>query len=201
MNELPLRTGSTGLSDNELLIFDFLWWIHVPRHCLYSDVYSVHMNVAYEHSMSNEEVDDTLQRLHEGKLITKRYESPESFTLTPAGGLLWESERRPNWQTYVSECGTHNEERFSFVVLDKNIGRLFVAGMTAAGLIVPTNQVQSRTIYNHWLTPWKRVSAAELVRVHVRGEDPLQFPDWDVYESCRIWWRSINELDALNRNR
>lgn len=159
------------------------------------------MNVAYEHSMSNEEIDDTVQRLLERKFITNRVESPESFTLTPAGGALWESERRPNWQTYVSEHGTHNEKRFSCVVLDKKIGRLFVAGMFAAGLIVPTNQIQCRTIYNHWLTPWKRVPTAELVRVQIRGQEPFQFTDWDVYESGRVWWRSINELDALNRNR
>jgi hypothetical protein len=201
MNEYPLRTGNAELSDNELLIFDFLWWIHVPRHFLYSDVYSIHMNVAYEHSMSNEEVEDTLQRLLERKLIANRVDSPDSFTLTPAGGALWESERQPDWQTYVADHATHNEKRFACVVLDENIGRLFVAGMFAAGLIVPTNQIKCRTIYKHWLTPWKRVPTAELVRVQTRGQEPFQFTNWDVYQSGRDWWRDISELDAENRNR
>lgn len=201
MNEYPLRTGNTELSDNELLIFDFLWWIHVPRHFLYSDVYSIHMNVAYEHSMSNEEVDDTLQRLLERKLIANRVDSPDSFTLTPAGGALWELERQPDWQTYVADHGSHNEKRFACIVLDENIGRLFVAGMFAAGLIVPTNQIKCRTIYKHWLTPWKRVPTAELVRVQTRGQEPFQFTNWDVYQSGRDWWRDISELDAENRNR
>ena len=159
------------------------------------------MNVAYEHSMSNEEVDDTLQRLLERKLIANRVDSPDSFTLTPAGGALWESERQPDWQTYVADHATHNEKRFACVVLDENIGRLFVAGMFAAGLIVPTNQIKCRTIYKHWLTPWKRVPTAELVRVQTRGQEPFQFTNWDVYQSGRDWWRDISELDAENRDR
>lgn len=201
MNELPVRTGNTELSDDELLLFDFLWWIHVPRHFLYSDVYSIHMNVAYTHSMSNNEMDHTIQSLLERKLIVNRIESPDSFTLTPLGGSLWESERQPNWETYISDQGSHNEKRFTCVALNDTIGRLFIAGMFASGLIVPTSQIKCRAIYNYWLTPWKRMESAKLIRAEIRGQEPIEFTDWDPYELGRVWWRSVSELDTINRNR
>lgn len=105
-----------------------------------------------------------------------------------------------DWDSFVSDHGSHNEKRFSLVTINETIGRLHVAGMFAAGLIVPTNQIKCRTIYNHWLTPWKRVATAKLIRVSIRGQERFQFTDWDVYESGRVWWRSISELDTFNRN-
>lgn len=71
--------------------------------------------------------------------------------------------------------------------MDENIGRLYLAGLFASGLIVPTYRIKSRTIYKHWLTPWKRVATAKLIRVPILGQDTNRITNWDVYESSRIW--------------
>lgn len=199
MNDFPIRSGATDLSDDELLIFDALWWIHVPLHFLYSSVYSLHNNVAYSHSMSDDQTDETVQKLLDRKLIRRHEDSSDAFTLTELGGSLWETERSPNWRTHISDNGSYNQKRFSLVALDETIGRLYVAGMFAAGLIVPTSQIKCRTIHDYWLTPWKRVPTAKLIRVSIRGHEPFQYTNWNVYEKSRVWWRDINELNTLNR--
>jgi hypothetical protein len=200
MNQLPKRTGVTDLTEDQLLLFDFFWDCYVPRRCLDSESYSIHMNVEYTHCLSDEQIDRVLGQLLERELICCRENSPNTFTLTPCGGALWEAERKPDWGRYISERGSHNERRLSLVSLSETVGRCYIGVLFSAGLIVPTERIKSKNIGKHWLTPWKRVADARLLRVKVLGGEQMGFIDWSVYESGRTWWRSVAELDTLKPN-
>lgn len=200
MTQLPARTGITDLTDDQLLLFDFLWDCYVPRRFLDSGSYSIHMNVAYSHGLTGKQIDRTIEQMFERNLITCRESCPDAFTLTPKGGAIWEAERQPDWSRYIAEHGSHNDRRLSLVTVSEDVGRHYIGGLFAAGLIVPTDRIKCRTIGNHWLTTWKRVSVAKLLRVQIRGDEPTLFIDWPVYESCRNWWRNITELNTLRSN-
>ncbi len=86
--------------------------------------------------MTDEQIDGVLQQLLERELIGCRENSPDAFTLTQRGGALWEAERLPDWDRYISEHGSRNERRFSLVALNETIGRCYIGALFSAGLIV-----------------------------------------------------------------
>ena len=197
MKPLPTRTGVTDLSDDELLLFDFLWWAYVPRRLLDSRHYAAQWNVGYTHSLNYEDLCTTLQQLLQRQLVQCKNDAPDLFTLTSKGAALWEMERQPDWERYVCEHGSHNEQRLSLVALNETTGRRYIGAMFSAGLIVPTGHIRCRTIRDYWITPSKRCAVAQLLRVNIRGDEQMRYHDWKAYESGRDWWRSIIELNTL----
>jgi hypothetical protein len=49
MTRLPARTGATSLTDDELLLFDFLFQLVLPESALRREKYPIHMNVVAFH--------------------------------------------------------------------------------------------------------------------------------------------------------
>ena len=178
MTELPKRTGATDLTDDELLLFDFFWQWFVPRHSLDSESYSLHMNVAYTHGLNSAQIDDVLKNLLERELITCRKTSHQIYTLTPRGGALWESERQPVWERYISEPGSHNDKRLSVVTLNEALGRCYIGAMFSAGLIVPTTRIKCRPLKQCRFAPWKPVAGPYLLRVNIRRDEQIGLVDW-----------------------
>ena len=86
MNELPRRTRGTGLTYDQLLLFDFLFPWSVPERCLRREVYSFHMNVGYSHNLDDGQLQETLLRLSERGLVTAETDGADTrWSLTPLG--------------------------------------------------------------------------------------------------------------------
>jgi hypothetical protein len=70
--ELPKRTNATDLTDNELLLFDFLFDTSLAFHHLRTDDYSFHMNCTYSHSLDDDRLRVTLASLVDRRLLNER---------------------------------------------------------------------------------------------------------------------------------
>lgn len=115
MQTLPRRTNATNLSDDELLLFDFLFDQSLSFHHLRIEDYSFHMNCLYSHSLTDADLELTLASLvargflncRVGKIWrmeTRNYVDGKIYTMTDSGGHLWELARRPDWDRYVATC-------------------------------------------------------------------------------------------------
>ena len=195
MSQLPVRTGESELTDDELLFFDFMWDCYVPFRFFDQQQYSVHMNCLYTHQIDSADVAAALQSLLTRKLIQSE---SDTYTLTPTGGLLWELERRPDWDLFVSTLSSWNPRRFRIVAMQESIGGQYIAAIGESNLITLTSTIRSRRLVRYSL-PWRTISPAVMLVVETTGDENHTFIDWEHYESKRTWWRNIRELDSLNR--
>ncbi|WP_146678761.1 hypothetical protein [Pirellula sp. SH-Sr6A] len=147
------------MSDDELLLFDFLFDKSLSFHHLRMEDYSFHMNCPYSHSLTDADLELTLASLvargflncRVGKIWrieTRDYVDGKTYTMTASGGYLWELERLPDWDQYVATCqwmlGTDNREMIRIVCQTEEIGRLCLGAMFAAGLIAPSGRIRVR---------------------------------------------------------
>jgi hypothetical protein len=173
-----------------------------------SSVYAEHMNCDYNHSLDDTSLRQTIDSLVSRNLISAIGNSASSndrrYVLTEYGGELWELERRPDWQRYVTTTRKLGNSRSGSIVAicaDELIGRKCLGAMFASGLITPTSMICCRELPAKRLIPWKTFPA--LLALRCRTSDNVHhWPkpiDWDVYESSRCWWRTIRELLTLDR--
>jgi hypothetical protein len=209
LNTLPTRTGDSDLSDDELLVFDMLFDCNASADQLSASVYGIHMNCEYNHSLDDGELSETIASLLSRNLIRPVGKSANSpaivYSLNESGGKLWELERRPAWNHYVTtsqkELGTFSAGSIVALCVDESVGRKCLGAMFASGLIKPTGSIRSRSLYDKRIVPWKSFPLVMALRcrtsdnVH-HGPKPIE---WDAYHSSRCWWRSIDELLTLRR--
>jgi hypothetical protein len=216
MQTPPSRTNATDLSDDELLLFDFLFDMRLAFHHLRIEDYSFHMNCLYSHSLDDSDLELTLAslvsrgflRCHVGKVWrveTRDYVDGKIYSMTESGGHLWELERLPDWDRYLATrqwmLGTSNRGMMRIVCPNEEVGRLCMGAMFAAGLIAPIGRIRVRNIWNARLLPWKTFGKVKSIRCKTSDNiHDAMFPIlWDVYNAKRCWWRDIAELDSLDR--
>ncbi|MEM7198876.1 MAG: hypothetical protein AAF628_01325 [Planctomycetota bacterium] len=108
---LPPRTHQTDLTDDELLLADFVFCHRVCAKDLHRGIYAAHNNCGNTHGLSDEALAPVLDALVERGLFDREdSHRPDwvSYGLTPKGGALWERERQPDWSRFVMaryECG------------------------------------------------------------------------------------------------
>jgi hypothetical protein len=199
---LPKRTGQTELSDDELLLFDFLFDTWVPFGALVRDAYIVHMNVRYSHRLEDNALRETLERLIASKLVTtwtiKRPQHRSiNYSLTAKGGRLWEKERQPDWNRFCTS--THLESELVVTSPSLQTAETFVRAWHECGLdTCDLSQMHHEHRSSEKLVPWK--SFTDIYEVHVPYVRDELGGDWACYEGKRQWWRSITELDTLRRS-
>ncbi len=209
LQALPPRTNKSDLSDDELLLFDMMFDGNASASQLSSNVYSLHLNCLYSHSLDDAELHETLNSLLSRKLIVPIGDPLKSnetrYALTEKGGRMWELERKPDWQRYVStlqkELGMFPTGSITVFCLNRDTGRKCLGAMFAAGMITPGGPIRTRSTFDKRLMPWKNFSHVHVLRCrtldNVRSSPrPIE---WDVYELTRSWWRSIGELIALRQ--
>ncbi len=214
----PRRTGDTCLTDDELLLFDFMFDGSVTFRALRIEDYAIHMNTRYSHRLDDRELASALQSLCDRSLVVRTTEPIWSiehrefvqghrYTLSEQGGKLWEAERRPLWDRYVTDAQSSDEGRaygsVRITCADAAIAKLCAGAMFAAGMVVPRSQLRMRNLSGVRLLPWKTFDTLAVVRFRTinnwRGADgPV---DWDVYAAARCWWRTVAELDVLSKDR
>lgn len=214
--EIPKRTNATQLSDDELLLFDFLFDKTLSFHHLRIADYSFHMNCSYSHHLNDGELLFTLESLVDRGLLHRKFGQiwdvgantcSEGFryTLTENGGKLWELERQPVWDRYVEtshwELGANCRGMMRVVCKDESTALICLGMMFAAGLVSPVGRIRIRDIWNARLLPWKSFGRVKSVRCKTNDSvyDERILKDWDVYNQCRTWWRTVHELDTLKK--
>lgn len=206
---LPKRTGESGLSDDELLLFDMMFDFNASETQLSSSVYAQHMNCGYNHSLDDVALGHTIDSLLDRNLIHLIGNSVDStdiiYSLTESGGKLWEIERQPDWQRFITTSqtmiGSNSTGSIVALCVDEQIGRQCLGAMFASGLITPTGSIRGRELSNKRLVPWK--SFPSVIALRCRTSDNVNHlpkpVEWNVYNASRCWWRSIDELLSLRR--
>jgi hypothetical protein len=131
------------------------------------------------------------------------------IALTPAGGRLWELERRPDWDRFCIDFSRPEGSRGRWVLRIHSplaaVAEQFLDAATACGLYAPLASRIARREVRARIVPWKPRQTLAEVRVPLRSvNEPARPVDWQRYETLRTWWRSIPELappEALEQDR
>src|SRR5262245_9930289 len=97
------RTNATTLTDDEVVLCDFLFAARVVEGLLLHPDQGEAFNLPYHHRVEPGEMPSFLQVMKERGLVEEsRVGSKKLFGLTGTGGELWERERLPVWDAYCS---------------------------------------------------------------------------------------------------
>jgi hypothetical protein len=202
-SSLPARTKRTSLTDDELLLFDFMFDVFVPFHVLSREAYRIHMNVGYTHRLEDDELRRTLHGLQRRKLVRrKRGRGDWCYGLTAHGGKMWTLERRPVWSKYVSAWVSSDDSGTEFWLEisspSTKTAEAFLATATETRLYFPFGAVHQQHRGRSRLLYWKTFPRITLLKVRTNEVD-LPKTDWKRYAKERIWWRFVGEIQALKR--
>ena len=203
--EPPNRTRTTSLSDDELLIFDAIFDCFQDATNLTSFAYPYQLNLPYTHSLDDKALAEFLASASASGLVWRKTaihsgKSYEYFSLSTEGGALWEQERLPNWERYVTtsqrELGLFPTGSQRICGANESICRQFAGALFGAGLVTPGGPIRTRTVCHVRLVPWRDFGRVCLLRFPTKDSvhDPLRYTDWDVYNSSRGGWRSLLEI-------
>lgn len=212
--QTPRRTYATELSDDELLLLDFLFDISLSSHRLRRADYSLHMNCQYSHGLTDQELKPTVQSLVDRGLVRSRirkvwqktsgrHNDSCIYSMSETGGRQWELERLADWDRFVvsSRPGlpTNIRGMIRIVCRSEQVGRLCLGAMFASGLVSPIDRIRVRTAWNARLLPWKTFERVVTVRCKTSDGTFIQHAPvhWDVYKISRCWWQDISKLDSL----
>lgn len=197
------RTYATSLTDDELILFDVMFWRDVAFSHLRLENFGGVFNYPDEHSHNYPaeklwRVLDTL--IARGLLHATGRHLPFGdrtyYGLTPAGGRLWELERRPDWMRYV-ELGfaptdwDNIENGLSSVELKSVSLETAKACWASEVPTIALSEVIITRRENAELVNWKIVP--ELFVLKGTGPDPLEgdWETWQARELQRIWWDEV----------
>ena len=221
MKNLPKRTGGSVLSDDELIILDAL---AINGSCniniIKKDNYPIHMNCSYSHDILDEHIENKMAELASkgwinlkiGDVIDIDFDCQEEkykssikkgpiYSITSDGGMLWEIERTPIWDSYCMDSSYSDENDDNIFYLEINclseeIGLKFAKCLLDCGLYEYKFDKLKTTTPDPDFVPWKKFNNKFAWKVQLKESgDPDT--DWDCYEKTRIWWRGIGELQKL----
>jgi len=210
LTEPPNRTRTSFLSDDELIVFDAIFDCFQDARNLTSFAYPYQLNLPYTHSLADDELSEFLADSVTSGLVWKKTtvhsgKPFEYYSLSSEGGVLWEQERQPYWDRYVTtsqrQLGVFPSGSQRVTGENESICRQFAGALFAAGLVTPIGRIRTRTTYNVRLVPWRDFPRVCLLRFPTKDGvyDSLQFTDWDVYNASRGGWRSLAEIQHYPR--
>ena len=198
----PKRTNKTKLSNDELLLFDFLAILgDVSFNLIRRENYSFHMCVPYSHEIPDNYLEKTMKKLISEGYLSSYFDEEPRYFLTEIGGNLWESERNPIWEKYCrSYYGSNGDERgnlLGIVCTRKDIGLEYAKVSLECKLYsFDLNELKSRSAEpDELLVYWKKFENAWIWEVDLRDE-PDSY-DCNIYEKKRIWWGNLDELQKF----
>lgn len=211
MQNLPFRTHSTWLSDDDLILLDVVFDRPASFRFLRRKKFHAQFNLGYLHNYNDDELRRRLLELcRRGILQAKISDSRTSFQITAAGGELWSQERCPVWERFCTERykeTINGRTLMSVVVVSPEIRDDFLR-------IWPLAEARCRvtTITDYGLVPWHPFPA-----LHVGCATYVEQRQWSSEESAvyhevfrehqarlrreRSWWRSVPELQRFTPNR
>jgi len=222
MERPPRRTGVTDLSDDELLLFDFLFDKSAAAGFFRQDRYALHLGVGYSHGLDDQQLTGVLDDLcRRGLLLIDFGITGYAYELTAAGGELWELERRPIWDRYcdTGESSFTNQDGKSADVQILRIlspyletCRDYVKLATEVGYESPygsRSPVRYRIVEGDALFRWKDFPEVHACLVKIKCpascREPSEFHkiQAQLRRMCLFWkratfWRTLDELDSLH---
>ena len=213
MNDLPKRTKKTNLDTDSLILLDFL---AINGSCnikfLKKDDYPLHMNCTYSHKVSDDHLEDKIERLILNGLVNKGFDVSVNidqniknqeyiYSMTKNGGKLWELEREPIWGRYCSDSSyqdnlNKNIEYFDLDCLTKDIGHQFSMCALSCGLYQYDPNELKLVDSSSCLISWREFDKIYTWRASLIETDTFSI-DWDYYENHRTWWRDLKELQKF----
>ncbi len=201
------RTHRTNLSDDELIICDFLWpsELRIPEKLLSQAVFPDIANIPYSHSISDDKLGEFLDSMVARQILnvetvlitTRRAEAPSLqrvFGLSGKGGLLWESERTPNWATFVNDVAVPANVSSLVLSLSESLGRSYIEACLDSGLWRLAGDIRHSVSSSALLVPWKTFESVHQLEVPLKEIDGTEKTDFSVYSARRIWWTDTKEL-------
>lgn len=201
---IPPRTGTTVLSDDELLLMDFLFRSWVGERFLRREEYPIHMNVRYTHGLDDDALSRTLRRsVDTGIFACEGLQDERRYSLTPQGGAMWEAERKPSWSHYCQSgfryTPSHGQRvRLFSPELDTIERFLSIAEQTSYYNDLPRRR-RHRELSSYSLLPWKIFPTVHVVLLSLPKQPWPPTTDWKRMEEGRTWWGHVSELVALQQ--
>ncbi len=207
MSELPHRTGTTWLTDAQLVLLDEMFSVHVPFRLLREETFRPQFNVPYSHGFNDAELEAQLRALcNRGVLGSKtRDDSMTTYTLSQAGGALWSEERAPIWSRYVStrHGRTHSGlDQFRVVGEVREVVEQFVDYAVRTPL-----KIREIRLHDCGLLPWRSfpsVFALFVTYAEKRKWGPTELEEYsEEHErrrgclSDRTWWQKVGQLQKF----
>lgn len=224
MENVPNRSGVTELTDDELLIFDFLFRFSVPERALTRDKYRAHMNAGYSHGLDDSSLRHTLNQLANRGLISSAKEEEDTvYSLGPAGSCLWELERQPIWERFCLSCSgglrsqawerDHAIEIWRVLSPSSSTCEEYLTVGAETGHIVlkgrePT--IRRRQLTNCPLLSWKTFSEVHSISYKAEADEYWR-SDEKVeqfqkscaalrrFESRSTWWQTAPDIERLHQ--
>lgn len=205
LRDLPFRTGTTWLGDEELILLDVLFDGGAPFRLLRRDVFRDQWNLRYSHNLSDDELRCHLRWFCEhGVLETEVDLGQTVYWMTPAGGELWSSERCAVWDRYcaVRHTTTTSKGRslVSVVAVSPRIRDDFLR-------LESKHRARRRvaTIADYGLLRWHPFSQLHFGIVTDTEWIPEECSDYEAQwrefrtrlNSERSWWGSVKELQRF----
>ena len=211
---LPKRTEKTSLSNDELLILDFLALVGpTTLKVLSAEEYPWHMNSPYTHSISKQDIAARIEDMRKSGLVNiqtiphgismklNRKREYIMYSITSFGGKQWELERNPVWSRYCvcwqeNICNDEEENTLAFYCVDKEIGRKCAEITLQANLYnFQLNKLKVSPAPPGSLLPWKNFPHEFVWTVQSYFE--VQDYKSEVYHQHRIWWSTLEELQIF----
>lgn len=211
MADLLHRTGTTCLSNDELILFDALFDVSDTFEALRRDEFQTAHNLPHTHGLDDGSLERTLSRLRANGLLRRRRSRRKSlrsgtpltwYTLTAKGGSLWARERRPRWSRFCTDSSwpVQSSDRWLLSVQSPSLrtAKAFLAVATQCGLYDadPTTAVVRRH-NDRRLVPWHVFRTVFELRLRLRRSESGTLFDPAAYERERNWWRSVVDLTTL----
>lgn len=197
------RTGVTNLTDAELTLLDIAA-MYVARGSMYADLHFVERWNRPSHGLDNRTLLRTLARFEaEGLIIAEPVTNPHgrpdvTIRLTPAGGALWELERKPDWLRYVEDV-----YRRSWVAIygysREACERYFEVACEAQLFRYEGGRIR-QAVANRRLVYWRPAQPVYLLGAKSVEDQTDCDTDWAYFESRRTWWRFPDEIGTLRQS-
>ncbi len=207
------RTNQTDLTDDELILFDVLFDSVVPINALKSGEEFLSEFNCPGHDLDAAELKAAIEKfVGIGVMrlnsipVPKTGQRVASVGLTEKGGLLWERERAPIWEKYVSDCSSDETGFWELSVYSPSleIAREFVEASHECHLYELKNPGDLKILgiddkKRGNLIPWKtfdklyKISSRLSDAMHTENSPPT---DWETYREKMKWWRNVEELQT-----
>lgn len=207
MQVRPYRTGTTWLTDDQLVLLDVLFNIGIPLSHLGRADFLEGWNLGYAHTLDDDALTANVCWLcDQGVLDAEAHGTSTVLWMTPAGGELWSQERCPVWERYCTEqyrYTSQGKRLMTVLAVSSEVRDHFLS-------LWPEYPARRRTtvITNHSLLGWRpfpQLYVGMAVYEETERLTAAEFEDWQLryrqhwakLERERSWWRSVPELQRF----
>lgn len=204
------RTGVSSLTDEQLLIFDWLFDLRAPWWSLRDEVFSIHANLPFSHNIDDRRLRSLINEWCAKGWLTRwprtgPIDDDVTFGLTRIGGALWEAERRPQWGRFCSDSESFDRRMNCWKLAVESTQLHIVRAYVSVARACQLHQFKSLDVKvsvksGSDLIYWKAFRRRYILIVRVVASDERDLgleTDWDEFHRQRTFWRNVKELQTF----